>query len=48
MKSTTTYNTPFDNFTADMLSKVLEASEGITPVYVYSEKYLRGQAQALK
>ena len=48
MKSSTTYNTPFDNFTTDTLSKVLEASEGVTPVYVYSENYLRGQARALK
>jgi diaminopimelate decarboxylase len=46
--SSTTHTTPFDDFTTDTLSKVLEASEGVTPVYVYSENYLRGQAQALK
>ena len=40
--------TPFDVFNADTLKNVLEASEGVTPVYVYSEGYLRGQAQALK
>ena len=43
MKSSSiTHTTPFDDFTTDTLSKVLEASEGVTPVYVYSESYLRG------
>jgi diaminopimelate decarboxylase len=30
------------------LAKVLEAAENVTPVYAYSEAYLRGQARILK
>ena len=33
--------TPFDDFNKTTLTKVLEAAENVTPVYVYSEDYLR-------
>ena len=32
-----TAKTPFDTFNQDTLSKVLEAVDHVTPVYVYSE-----------
>lgn len=41
-------STPFDTFNSDTLSKVLEAVDQVTPVYVYSEAYLRSQARILK
>jgi len=40
--------TPFEHFNQDTLEKVLKAVDNVTPVYVYSEAYLRGQARALK
>jgi hypothetical protein len=33
--------TPFETFTKDTLNQVLSAVDNMTPVYVYSEDYLR-------